>query len=260
MNANEGVISNENMDSNPKAALQCPNCGANVDADCVQCAYCRSVLSITACPSCFGAVFKGMKFCTGCGAAVERSEVKTDRKLTCPRCAKRLVPADIAGTLIHECNTCGGIWLDPESFQRINTNKEQQEKLLAYHFPAEPTQLNTEARPDRYYIPCPACGELMNRKNFAGCSGTVIDICKQHGIWFDRQELQAILNFIKDGGLRKARENELDNLKAEQQRLKDLQYEQSLENMRMDQRQSFDFMADDGSLVEDIFSIIRKLF
>lgn len=253
-------LMHEDLISHSKTALQCPNCGANVAADSVQCAYCRAVLSVTACPSCFGAVFKGMKFCPSCGATVDRSEVKVDRKLTCPRCVKRLVPADLAGTMIHECTTCGGIWLDPDSFQRINVDKEQQEKVLAYHFPVQPNERKIDAASNRYYIPCPACGELMNRKNFAGCSGTVIDICKQHGVWFDRKELQAIVNFIKDGGLRKARENELENLKAEQQRLKDLQHEQSLENMRLDQRPSFDILSDDSSLIEDIFSIIKKIF
>ena len=55
---------------------------------------------------------------------------------------------------------------------------------------------------------CPECGKLMNRKNFSGCSGVVLDWCREHGSWFDRNELQQIVAFIRNGGLHKARELE----------------------------------------------------
>ena len=48
----------------------------------------------------------------------------------------------------------------------------------------------------------------MNRINFAKCSGVVVDICKGHGTWFDAQELSAIVQFIRDGGLEVARQRE----------------------------------------------------
>ena len=40
----------------------------------------------------------------------------------------------------------------------------------------------------------------MNRVNFAHCSGVVIDICKGHGTWFDRDELSKIVDFIPPAG------------------------------------------------------------
>ena len=73
-------------------------------------------------------------------------------------------------------------------------------------------------------IPCPECGNLMNQKNFAGCSGVVIDVCKAHGIWFERLELMHIIRFIQDGGLAKAREQEIAKLQEEQARLREQQY------------------------------------
>ena len=40
----------------------------------------------------------------------------------------------------------------------------------------------------------------MNRRNFGRRSGTVVDTCKEHGIWFDAQELGDILKWLRQGG------------------------------------------------------------
>ncbi|MDE2511394.1 MAG: hypothetical protein KGL74_09750, partial [Elusimicrobia bacterium] len=64
-----------------------------------------------------------------------------------------------------------------------------------------------------------ACGELMNRFNFAGCSGVILDACKPHGVWFDADELRSIVAFIRDGGMDEAREHELRDLELERARL-----------------------------------------
>ena len=44
----------------------------------------------------------------------------------------------------------------------------------------------------------------MNRINFDR-SGVVVDICKGHGIWFDRDELTRVAEFIHDNSLGKPR-------------------------------------------------------
>jgi Zn-finger nucleic acid-binding protein len=64
------------------------------------------------------------------------------------------------------------------------------------------------------YLECPTCAQLMHRKNFASCSGVIIDSCRGHGVWFDRHELEAILRFVADGGLDQAREKELRRQEA----------------------------------------------
>lgn len=243
----------------PKKALNCPNCGASVAEDCVSCEFCHSTLSITACPSCFGAVFKGMKFCPSCGAAVERSETESDKKLACPRCEKDLVLADIGGTIIHECGICGGIWLVTEAFQKICVDRDQQDRIIVYPSLAKPIEREPDTRPKKFYVPCPECGELMNQKNFAGCSGILIDSCKSHGVWLDRQELQKIINFIKDGGLQKAREMELGRLKAEQKRLEAMKHEQNLASLTTSDRTSFLDSNDHGVLIDDVFAVVEKI-
>jgi len=52
----------------------------------------------------------------------------------------------------------------------------------------------------------------MNRNNFGGNSGIVVDVCPRHGVWFDPGELPRILDFVQAGGLERARK------RAEQER------------------------------------------
>ena len=40
----------------------------------------------------------------------------------------------------------------------------------------------------------------MNRRNYAGNSGVIIDLCREHGIWFDAEELARILLWVRAGG------------------------------------------------------------
>ena len=77
------------------------------------------------------------------------------------------------------------------------------------------------------YFPCPQCGQLMNRMNFARCSGVIVDVCRGHGSWFDRDELRAIIEFIRAGGLQLSRQKEKFEIESER---KQLRYEQSITN------------------------------
>lgn len=41
----------------------------------------------------------------------------------------------------------------------------------------------------------------MNRKNYGGRSGIIIDWCGPHGTWLDADELEEIATYIAEGGL-----------------------------------------------------------
>jgi Zn-finger nucleic acid-binding protein len=59
----------------------------------------------------------------------------------------------------------------------------------------------------------------MNRMNFAHCSGVVVDVCRGHGTWFDRDELRQIVEFIRAGGLELARQKEKRVIQLEREEL-----------------------------------------
>jgi hypothetical protein len=64
---------------------------------------------------------------------------------------------------------------------------------------------------------------MMNRLNFGRLSGTVVDVCKGHGTFLDEGELHLIVSFIQQGGLDRARQRQIDELKDQEVRLRSAQ-------------------------------------
>lgn len=222
------------MKSEPSSgitAFNCPNCGAAADPDSTQCPYCRSSLSVRICAACFGAVSIGMRHCPHCGAAMKSAAKTVAQELQCPRCECLLMARTIGSHSIFGCDQCGGLWLDKTSFQDICNREEEQEAVIGYALPPLPQTPPNKAR--RTYIPCPECKKLMNHKNFAGSSGVVLDWCREHGSWFDRQELHRIVQFIRSGGMRQAREREKEQMKAQEASLRMEQMRQAAWSHRM---------------------------
>ena len=70
------------------------------------------------------------------------------------------------------------------------------------------------------YIACPTCGKSMNRQAFGRISGVVVDVCKNHGVWFDPGELGEVIRFVEQGGLARERERELAELAERERRVR----------------------------------------
>jgi Zn-finger nucleic acid-binding protein len=58
----------------------------------------------------------------------------------------------------------------------------------------------------------------MNRQNYGKRSNVVIDVCKDHGAWFDAHELGRILDWVRSGGLEQMRRDEKERLRDERRR------------------------------------------
>lgn len=198
--------------------LNCPNCGAGTSSEAGQCQFCGSRLATIACASCFGMMFIGSKHCQRCGAAAAVRELGEESIHKCPRCRIEIWPVRLGSTRVEECERCQGIWLDVKSFESICASREQQAVILGGASPAPQNTANDEM-PVRY-MPCPQCSELMNRINFARCSGVIVDVCKGHGTWFDKQELTRIVEFIREGGLEASRQKERAQLEEERRELR----------------------------------------
>jgi len=115
-----------------------------------------------------------------------------------------------------------------------------------------------EGASDRAYVPCPACEKLMNRTNYAGCSGVVIDWCRDHGSWFDRSELHRIVLFIREGGLRKSRDRQKEQIRLESERLR-LRQMETARLSRLSGSQELSLETDAASLVGALRDIWRNL-
>jgi Zn-finger nucleic acid-binding protein len=58
----------------------------------------------------------------------------------------------------------------------------------------------------------------MNRANFSDRSGIIIDVCRGHGTWFDREELRRVVEFIRAGGVEATRARDLERWAREKRR------------------------------------------
>jgi len=197
--------------------LNCPMCGAAAASDSSKCAHCGARLATVACPACFGMVFLGAQFCSHCGAAVSRQE-KDISDLQCPRCHVPLTQTLIGEVELSECPRCEGLWADAAALHSIQTDREHQAAVLTLGA-ATPLTGSGTAEATVRYIYCPVCGEFMNRVNFARCSNVVVDVCKPHGTWLDRDELRRIVEFIQAGGLQRSRQREIAELEHRRRQL-----------------------------------------
>ena len=200
--------------------LNCPMCGAAAATDATHCLYCTARLATVSCPQCFGMMYRGSRHCPRCGAIGARSveDATEGAGHHCPRCRTSLEKIVLGQSTLRECKRCDGLWVDVASFEKICADREQQSAVLgAAHF-AQARNVASTGSGVRY-VPCPECGQLMNRVNFARCSGVVVDVCKGHGTWFDRDELVGIVEFIRAGGLDQARERQKAQLEEERRRL-----------------------------------------
>jgi len=187
--------------------LVCPQCGAAVSQDSTQCEYCHALLQTVACPKCMGMMFAGTKYCPHCAVLAETIEQGPNATKLCPRCRTTLEDVKVAETPLEECTRCGGLWVDVKSFEHICSSADAQQAATGLMLPP-PVPIDPNVR----YLKCPQCASMMNRVNYAVRSGIVVNICRAHGVWLDRDEMRHIVEFIRAGGLDRARDKEKEEL------------------------------------------------
>jgi Zn-finger nucleic acid-binding protein len=112
----------------------------------------------------------------------------------CPRCT-RLLHATDGPDLV--CGTCGGAFVDHGDLTaRIDAARPGGPQ------PDAPRHARGAPRErDVHYARCPTCAQPMTRMNFGTRSGIILDVCRAHGTWFDHGELEAVLGFVREGGI-----------------------------------------------------------
>jgi Zn-finger nucleic acid-binding protein len=125
----------------------------------------------------------------------------------------------VGETAMLECGGCRAVWVDAATFEHICANGEAQAAVLHQW----PGQSRPDTRGEVRYRKCVACGKMMNRLNFARLSGTIVDVCRGHGTLLDAGELHAVVRFIQGGGLDRARQRQIDDMKEQEDRLRQAQ-------------------------------------
>jgi Zn-finger nucleic acid-binding protein len=234
-------------------ALNCPNCGAGVFSDAVQCKFCKSRLKTMACLKCLGLMFQGSRHCSKCGADAVATEVISEDKLgECPRCKAGLSLLRIGDIGLRECQRCEGVWSDAITFENICADRESHAMVMQWSGTKHENLQKTAIQ----YVPCPECKKLMNRNNFARSSGVIIDICKAHGVWFDAEELPRIVEFIHAGGLERNRQKEKMQIAEDRRDLQQKQYIASLDKMRPGAQPAHSWDSDVVRSIRDFVSLL----
>jgi Zn-finger nucleic acid-binding protein len=108
-------------------------------------------------------------------------------------------PRVIHDVVIDDCSQCHGAFLDALALKLLaEENAARTDALLALVSTA------TEPATSRVMtnLRCPLCGVTMQRKLSETGAGIVVDMCAQHGTYFDDGELPRLLTFA----LRQAQE------------------------------------------------------
>ena len=202
------------------AVVRCSSCGGARGKEGEPfCRYCGSSFTLheqdlnTICPSCFTRISSKATYCHSCATPIAAESIFEDTDLQCPSCDhSQLHSRQFEGQnfSFKECNSCAGIWVSNEIFKHL----EKEAKLKAISGMNEKNEIKyttsneKPANPKNFYRKCPYCEVMMNRKNYAGSSGIVLDVCKTHGVWFDIHELDQIVNYIQSGKLQQQQQKE----------------------------------------------------
>jgi Zn-finger nucleic acid-binding protein len=190
--------------------LVCPGCGAGVSRAAAACPYCGAQVVL---PKPVGADAPAplKTFCTRCGllypAGAPRcprcppASVDPAKGGRCPRCAGDLEPVAVGRVTVDRCRACRGHWFDGEAIEHaidLTTRGVTRDEALAmrrtlpvWKQPLEPVR----------YLACVRCGERMTRRPVVPQAGMIVDVCREHGVWFDAGEFEHFASFARAGGL-----------------------------------------------------------
>lgn len=187
-------------------ALRCTNCGGSIGVEDKACSYCSASISeadrrqSTLCPGCFTRIEDDSKHCRSCALEIRPQMLSPlPAHRACPRCEGKLRVRSFGSLDVTECAGCLGIWLTPETFKGV-TDQAKTSSGETEHLILGKGSEQREKQPDEMrYIPCLVCSELMQRRQYShnkNMSGTIIDMCRGHGVWLDHQEIERILEFL----------------------------------------------------------------
>jgi Zn-finger nucleic acid-binding protein len=107
--------------------------------------------------------------------------------MDCPVCKSAMITLELAEVEIDHCVRCGGIWLDAGELGLLVEDPARAQSLLA-SLPEDHAAGESARR-------CPICDGKMAKVVVAPSKPPMlIDKCRRSdGLWFDRDELQSVL-------------------------------------------------------------------
>lgn len=96
-----------------------------------------------------------------------------------------MAPASGRGLVVWGCTSCGGVWVDPQGVRAASAGFDAELARLS-------DLASSQARVGMLNQgrPCPICAAWLVSYSHLG---VVLDLCRAHGVFFDRGELRAVL-------------------------------------------------------------------
>ncbi|WDE97064.1 hypothetical protein PQO03_03725 [Lentisphaera profundi] len=164
----------------------CQNCGAALPPNNSVCTYCETRNFVD-----FNSYEK-------VGAQTQMSQRK------CSLCKSIMETIDVGATSkslqIEKCNACHSLFFDNGEVELmlemygkdpLSINRQRLQNLC---------ELAVESGDRKAYIPCPVCQQLMNKQLFGAKSAVVVDICHDHGLFFEPGEIRHLIEWKRAGG------------------------------------------------------------
>jgi Zn-finger nucleic acid-binding protein len=225
----------------------CPNCGGPTSEAARRCEFCSAPVATERCAHCFQMNVAGSRHCSGCGRGLGLSALAEASTARCPNCRAALTALSERSGTLYDCETCAGQFIEHALLHDLLEQRASVARAALRQPNAPRPQQETVV-----YRPCAVCAKLMNRRNFGGASGVIVDICAEHGVWFDAGEFPRVLAFVEAGGLELARARALA---AERRPLAG----PSLTHMKIGSDDMAFGFADFAAAARELLDFVRKL-
>ena len=236
------VVTIHQPNGHEASVVRCSSCGGPRSEGSAACAYCGADFTLheqdldTICPGCLARVSDRAKFCHHCGIALTPEPLAGESTTyTCPACGNlaQLTNRQIGDVALLECGRCAGFWVATNVFEGLVERAAKDSLDPDWHLPAPRRDVRWRPGSEQsgsYYRQCPFCGEMMNRTNFGGRSGIIIDTCRDHGAWFDADELATVMIWVRSGGLIEAQRRKLADAERKEREEKRIRANQKSQN------------------------------
>ncbi len=110
--------------------------------------------------------------------------------MECPVCKNQMIILELEQVEIDHCPACKGVWLDSGELQLLTEEKNLTDNFLNSY-------ITVDDYPEKKYK-CPVCKKKMKKIKFTKDKDDylILDLCQQDGLWFDKGELQEIIEWI----------------------------------------------------------------
>jgi len=215
------------------------------------------------CSHCSAPLPKSGIICQYCGTRnnIDLTDVKKsanlhpDQKRICPVCHTQMPTINVGKETplyIERCESCYGIFFDMNELETMIENSVKGSRnvdlLKLAQISEHPRHIDVIV-----YRKCPVCQKTMQRKNFMKRSGVITDVCFEHGVWLDSGELRHILEWVKTGGMEKAKL--LQETKQKEYEKKKVNVEYAKAKNYEDSRSRYK-----NSMEVDIFEMLEDFF